>query len=71
MTSKIYQLETIACSNCAAKIEKVLKKTAGIAQSEVLFNSSRVKVTFDENVISSEDIKKRIKDLGYEVLGEK
>jgi len=71
MTSKTYQLETISCPSCIAKIESMLKKTEGITSSEVLFNSSRVKVTFDENTITSEEIKNRIDKLGFKVLGEK
>lgn len=71
MTNKTYQLETVSCPSCIAKIEGMLKKTTGIAASEVLFNTSRVKVNFDEEVISSEDIKNKIDKLGYKVLGEK
>ncbi|HHV59086.1 MAG TPA: heavy-metal-associated domain-containing protein [Clostridiaceae bacterium] len=71
MIAKTYQLETISCPSCIAKIEGMLKRTAGVLSSEVLFNSSRVKVTFDENIITSEDIKKKISNLGYKVLGEK
>jgi len=71
MTSRTYQLETISCPSCIAKIESMLKKTEGVTSSEVLFNSSRVKVTFDENIITSEEIKSRIDKLGFKVLGEK
>lgn len=71
MTNKTYQLETVSCPSCIAKIGGMLKKTAGIETSEVLFNTSRVKVNFDENVVSSEDIKNKIDKLGYKVLGEK
>lgn len=71
MTNKIYQLNTISCPSCSLKIEKMLKKTAGIIESEVLFNSSRVKVSFDENIVSSEDIKNNIHKLEYKVLSEK
>lgn len=71
MTNKTFQLETISCPSCIAKIEGMLKKTAGIASSEVLFNTSRVKVSFDETVISTEEIKGKISKLGYRVLGEK
>lgn len=71
MTKKTYQLETIACPSCSAKIEGMLKKTPGITESEVLFNSSRVKVAFDETIVASETIKSRIANLGYKVLGEK
>ncbi|HAH96778.1 MAG TPA: heavy metal-binding protein [Firmicutes bacterium] len=71
MTTKTYQLETLSCPTCAAKIEGMLKKTEGIQEYEVLFNSSRVKVTFDENATDSETIKSKIGQLGYDVLGEK
>lgn len=71
MTTKTYQLETVTCPSCIAKIEGMLKKTSGIKTSEVLFNTSRVKVAFDENVVASEDIRNKIENLGYKVLGEK
>lgn len=71
MAKKIYQLETVSCPSCIAKIEGMLKKTDGITESEVLFNSSRVKVSFEENDISSEKIREKITKLGYEVLSEK
>lgn len=71
MAKRIYQLETVSCPSCVAKIEGMLKRTAGIEASEVLFNTSRVKVSFDENVVTSDDIKSKINNLGYKVLGEK
>jgi copper chaperone CopZ len=49
----------------------MLKKTEGVQEAEVLFNSSRVKVTFDDKVTNSDMIKSKIAQLGFEVLGEK
>ncbi len=71
MTQKMYQLETLSCPSCMAKIQGMLKKTDGILESEVLFNSSRVKVSYDEAIITSDAIKDRIGRLGYAVLSEK
>ncbi len=71
MTNKIYQLETVSCPSCIAKIESALKKTDGVQKSEVFFNTSRVKVEFDEGRVSSQEIKDRIEKLGYKVLSEK
>lgn len=68
MTKKIYQLETVSCPSCIQKIEGMLKKTEGIEESEVLFNSSRVKVSFDEALIQADEIKNKIDRLGYKVL---
>ncbi|MOA26577.1 Copper-exporting P-type ATPase A [compost metagenome] len=71
MTNITYQLETVSCPSCIVKIEGALKKTAGVTQSEVLFNSSRVKVVYDEGLVSSDQIKGKIGKLGYKVLSEK
>lgn len=71
MKTITYQLDTLTCPSCTAKIEGMLKKTKGIKESEVLFNSSRVKVTFDENILSSESLKENIDKLGFDVLSEK
>ncbi len=71
MTIKTYQLETVSCPSCIAKIEGMLRRTPGVGEAEVAFNTSRVKVSFDESVIVSEAIKGSIEKLGYKVLGEK
>lgn len=69
--NKTYQLETISCPSCIKKIEGMLKTLEGVENSEVLFNSSRVKVKFDESMISSALIKAKIHQLGYNVISEK
>lgn len=71
MTKSTFQLETVSCPSCVAKIEGALKKTPGVTQSEVLFNSSRVKAEFDEGKISADAIKQTIESLGYKVLSVK
>ncbi len=71
MTTKTFQLQTLTCPSCMAKIEGMLKKTQGVNQAEVLFNASKAKVTFDEGAVDSDSLKKKIESLGYKVLGEK
>lgn len=71
MTNKTYQLETVSCPSCITKIKGMLKKIEGVTESDVLFNSSRVKVSFDENVVKSDEIKNKINNLGYKVLSKK
>ncbi len=62
------QLETLSCPTCATKIGAVLKKSKGIKESEVLFNSARVKLSYDAEVINLEEIKGKIAKLGYNTL---
>jgi len=71
MKEKIYTLETLTCPSCVAKIGGMLKKTDGVKESEVLFNTSRVKVTFEEATIDADAIRAKIEGLGYTVLGSK
>ncbi|MDY0289451.1 MAG: heavy-metal-associated domain-containing protein [Sphaerochaeta sp.] len=65
MKNIVIQLETLSCPTCAAKIEGALKKTAGVKNPSVLFNTSRVKLSYDEQVIGLEGVKGVISKLGY------
>lgn len=69
MKAATIQLETLTCPSCIQKVESAVKGLDGIDQDtvEVGFNTSRVKVNFDEEKISVEDIEKAITKVGYEV----
>lgn len=64
------QLETLACPACLQKIEGAVKALDGVEKDSVnvMFNASRVRVDFDEEKISLEDIAEAIDIIGYEVL---
>jgi copper chaperone CopZ len=65
------QLEELTCPSCVKKIEGVLSKQKGVSEAKVLFNSSKVKVTFDENFITADILASTIEKLGYPVLNRK
>lgn len=71
MTNKVYQLETLTCPSCALKIEGAVKKLAGVSKVQTLFNASKVKVDYDENLIGEDSIRKAIESLGFDVLDKK
>jgi copper chaperone CopZ len=71
MIKKTYQLETLICPSCAAKIEGAVKRVPGVKEVQVLFNSSRVKIEFEESSKEVAQVRKTIEGLGYDVLGEK
>lgn len=62
------QLETLTCPTCIKKIEGALNQTDGVENAKVLFNSSKVKVGFDESKLNTEEISHTIEQLGYQVL---
>lgn len=69
MKAATIQLETLTCPSCTAKIEGALKNLKGVDQEsmKVMFNSSKVKLNFDEETLSIDDIVNAITKLGYEV----
>lgn len=70
MKKATIQLETLTCPSCLQKIENGVKSLDGVNKEslKVLFNSSRVRVEFDDEKVSMTDIEKAIDKLGYEVL---
>lgn len=73
MSSAIIQLETLTCPSCLQKIEAATKGLNGVEDEsvKVMFNASKVKLDFDEDVVSIEEINQAIEKLGYEVLKSK
>ncbi len=67
MKKAALQLETLTCPSCIKKIETTLNKTAGVESASVLFNSSKVKIQFDDLQIDPGQIESLISRLGYEV----
>ncbi|MDQ7918013.1 heavy metal-associated domain-containing protein [Mesonia sp. MT50] len=62
------QLETLTCPSCINKIEGVLNKQTGVDEAKVMFNSSKVKITYNEEETNPEEISAIIEKLGYPVL---
>ncbi len=59
----------MTCANCAARIEKGLRKLEGVESAFVNFATERATVTFDPEVVSRDRIIQLIRDYGYD-LGE-
>ena len=69
MQKATIQLETLTCPSCALKIDSAVKSLNGVEKESVsvMFNSSKVKLNFDDEKLSVADIEKAITVLGYEV----
>lgn len=68
MKTKRFQLETLTCPTCITRIEGVLNKEPGVEKAKVLFNSSRVKVDYDAEKVSSDRLAEVIEKVGFPVL---
>lgn len=58
MQKATIQLETLTCPSCMQKIENGVKSLDGVNKNniKVLFNSSKVKVEYDDEKVSIKDI---------------
>ena len=70
MQKATIQLEILTCPSCMQKIENGVKSLDGVDKKsiKVLFNSSKVKVEYDDEKVSIKDIENAIDKLGYEVI---
>ncbi len=69
MKQTTIHLEDLACPTCLVKIENGLKRVDGVLGDtvKVMFNSGRVRLNFDENKTSINELEQVIKNLGYVV----
>ena len=63
----ILPIEGMTCANCAATIERNLKKVDGVQEASVNLSSERAIVGFDEEKATVEDFVERIRRAGYDV----
>jgi P-type Cu+ transporter len=65
------QISGMTCAACSTRIEKSLNKLAGVETATVNLALEKSAIKYDPTQIKIEDIEKKIKDLGYEVVTEK
>jgi P-type Cu+ transporter len=61
----------MTCAACALRIEKGLNKLEGVENATVNLALERSAIKYDPQKLKVEDIEKKIKDLGYDVVTEK
>jgi copper chaperone len=71
MSKAVLQLETLTCPSCIKKIESTITKKTGVDAAKVIFNSSKVKIDYQETQVVVQELKETIEKLGYEVLSTK
>jgi len=55
----------MTCANCAATVERRLRRTEGVADASVSYASERATVRFDRDTVSPEDLVRAIERAGY------
>jgi cation-transporting ATPase V len=59
-----FKVERMTCGSCAARVQRVLAKTEGVADAEVNFATGQAHVTLDRPV-PAVDLQARVEKIGY------
>ena len=65
-----FHLDGTHTAASASTIQQSLESTAGVRKADVTFHGKTVTIDFDENVVQSQTLLKKIQDLGYAVTVE-
>lgn len=64
-----FKVSGMHCASCAAKIEKTLNKLPGISNASVNLASENLQLEYNKDEISINEIKDKVKKLGFELKG--
>ncbi|MCI0352625.1 MAG: cation transporter [Acidobacteriales bacterium] len=60
-----FDVKGMMCGSCQAKAEKALKSTDGVQSASVNWKEGTANVTYDDEKVTPEELKKVIKDAGF------
>ncbi len=63
-----FPIQGMTCDNCAQRIERALKKTAGVLSVQVSYSTGRALIRFDPDQVQPRVLIASIEKLGYQVL---
>ena len=59
------KVDGLCCSDCAIKVENVLKATRGVTDIKTLITSEKAVITYDEADVNTDEIIKKIEGIGH------
>ncbi len=71
METKILKVSGMTCGGCTANVTRALQDVRGVGKVEVSLPKGEATVQFDEQLVSSEQLKSAVQHAGYGVDGPK
>jgi copper chaperone len=65
MTEKTFTVEGMSCGHCKAAVEEELNRLSGVERSNADFERGTVEVAYDEDSVTTEDIRRAVEEAGY------
>lgn len=71
MRSETLKLTATTNQDCADSVTRVLRGVRGVGEIEVVLESSAVKVRFDDQITSTQELQNALAQAGYAISTEK
>lgn len=68
---RTFDIKGMSCAACAARVEKAAAKLPGMRNVAVNLATEKLTVEYDDAVLSADEIKKAVRDTGYEIADKK
>ena len=65
MITKQYEITGMTCAACSSAVERVTRKLESVTDNSVNLTTGLLTITFDENVLTDEDIIKKVDRAGF------
>ena len=65
MIEENYSITGMSCAACSASVERVTRKLEGVSESEVNLTTEIMRIVYDENVVSKEQIVAKVNKAGF------
>jgi copper chaperone len=67
MTNAVFNVPNMSCSHCKTAVEGELNKLSGVEDSNADFEKGIVEVRYDEDRVTTEELRDAIEEAGYSV----
>ncbi len=66
-----YDVLGMHCVSCSTAISKLLSKTKGVSDVEVILSESKILIEYDEKMVNDQKIVEHVSRLGYRAVEHK
>lgn len=71
MINKTLQIQGMTCASCAKTVEKVTQKLNGVTEANVNFATEKLNISFDETLLSLNEIQIAVDKAGYKAIDDR
>ncbi|WP_040206193.1 heavy-metal-associated domain-containing protein [Neobacillus jeddahensis] len=68
MSMMEFALNDVACTGCIGRIKRKIQQTDGIAKVKIVSGSGKIQIAFNEQIIPSAEISRRISKLTLRIF---